>query len=765
MASIHTLGYPRIGRQRELKRLLEDFWHDRVDQDALLNGANVIREQRWREQAAAGLDFIPVNDFSLYDHVLDMSALLGVVPPRFGQAGETADLETCFRMARGDASQPACEMTKWFDTNYHYLVPEFEPDQVFRIASSKLFEEVAAARAQQYRVKPVLIGPLTYLRLGKRRDGGDVLELLPRLLPVYLQILERLAEQGMDWVQIDEPCLVQDLDDRWRKAYEQAYTELAQAPVRLLLATYFGGLGDNLFTVLNLPVAGLHVDAVRAPGEVHRLLEYWPTDRVLSLGVIDGRNVWRADLDAILDRIEPIHARFGNRLWLAPSCSLLHTPLDVELETDLDPELRQWLAFARQKLDELAALRRALTHGRRAISQQRRESTAAHSTRQISDKVRRPEVQAQLLNIDTNMIGRSQDYRSRAEAQAHALQLPLLPTTTIGSFPQTATIRRARADFRAGSIDEQAYHQAMQSEIESVIRKQEKIGLDVLVHGEPERNDMVEYFGEQLEGVAVTRYGWVQSYGSRCVKPPIIYGDVVRPQPMTVDWAQYAQSLTDKPVKGMLTGPVTILQWSFVRDDQPRAETCLQLALVLRDEVTDLEAAGIRVIQVDEPALREGLPLREAEQGHYLNWAVRAFKLATSAVEPATQIHTHMCYAEFEDVLPAIAAMDADVITLENARSSGALMRTFEQFEYPNAIGPGVWDIHSPRVPEVNEISSLLQAAARVTPVERLWVNPDCGLKTRGWTEVEAALENMLSATRQLREELHAASVRAVMSG
>lgn len=755
---IHNLGYPRIGPHRELKQALEQFWRGDIDDLSLLKTAHELRDGRWRDQADAGVDLIPVNDFSLYDHMLDMSMLLGVVPPRFGKPEDQNELTLFFRMARGDADQPACEMTKWFDTNYHYLVPEFEPQQAFRLFSEKLFDEVKAAQAAGHQVKPVLVGPLSYLYLGKLRGdsqkANEKLKLLDQLLHVYADILDRLAGMGVDWVQFDEPCLGLDLDTDWQQAYSKAYQSLADSRVKILLANYFASLGDNLGLVKELPVAGLHVDVTRAPQEAETLISDWPGDRVLSLGVIDGRNIWRANLDQWLDRLELAKAQLSDRLWLAPSCSLLHVPIDLDNETGLDDELKSWLAFARQKLDELGLLKQALTSGRRSISIARRDNASAHAAREASKRVHRPDVARRMQSITAEMASRTSDFSQRSSAQVKALGLPLLPTTTIGSFPQTKEIRKARADFKHRRSDEATYREAMQAEIRNVIERQDALGLDVLVHGEPERNDMVEYFGELLEGMIATRNGWVQSYGSRCVKPPVIFGDVHRPRAMTTDWIKYAQSLTRRPVKGMLTGPVTILQWSFVRDDQPRSETCKQIALAIRDEAGDLEAGGIKVIQVDEPALREGLPLKKAEQGAYLDWAVESFKLATCSVEDSTQIHTHMCYAEFEDILEAITAMDADVITLENARSDSELLQAFKNFSYPNAIGPGIWDIHSPRTVPLKAMTDLLEQTLKVVPAERLWVNPDCGLKTRSWDEIETNLENLVTAAKQLRQKL-----------
>ncbi len=758
MTIIHNLGYPRIGAQRELKKALEAYWRGELDLGALEAAGRELRRRHWDEQRQAGLDFVPVGDFSFYDHVLDTTAMLGAVPPRFDWDGETVDLDTVFRMARGraptGAPAAACEMTKWFDTNYHYQVPELRADMDFRLATTKLFGEVAEAQAAGHAVKPVLLGPLTWLWLGKCRGGEfDRLTLLERLLPVYGEILQRLRDAGVAWVQIDEPILVLDLPADWRAAFESAYSRLQTPGLNKLLTTYFGALEDNLHLACSLPVEGLHVDLVRAPEQLPLVLDKLPAWKVLSLGVLDGRNVWRADLDRLLETLGPVKERLGERLWLAPSCSLLHVPLDLAGETRLDDELKGWLAFARQKLDELRILRTALDEGEAAVATELTAARAAANGRRNSARIHRPAVRERLAAVTPQMQNRRSDFAQRYAAQQAWMQLPLLPTTTIGSFPQTAGIRATRRDWRRGELDDATYRARMRAEIAEVVRRQEVLGLDVLVHGEPERNDMVEYFGEQLEGFAFTANGWVQSYGSRCVKPPIVFGDVSRPAPMTVDWITYAQSLTERPMKGMLTGPVTILNWSFVRDDQPRRDTCRQIALALRDEVRDLEAAGIRVIQIDEAALREGLPLRRRDWDAYLDWAVEAFRLTAAGVDDATQIHTHMCYSEFNDIMPAIAAMDADVITIETSRSHMELLDAFRDFEYPNAIGPGVYDIHSPNVPSVDSIIDLLRRAAGRIPAQRLWVNPDCGLKTRDWPEVEAALANMVAAARRLREE------------
>ncbi|OVZ57528.1 5-methyltetrahydropteroyltriglutamate--homocysteine S-methyltransferase [Pigmentiphaga sp. NML080357] len=767
MATLHNLGFPRVGVQRELKRALESYWAGLSSAQELEATGRELRARHWAVQAQAGIDLVPVGDFAWYDHMLEWSATLGAVPARFAQPeDEPVALDTVFRMARGRApSGPpaaACEMTKWFDTNYHYLVPELHPEQQFRVARSALFDQVREAQALGHAAKPVIPGPLTWLWLGKGdayRGAGDAakLALLEALLPAYEQVLARLAEAGVQWVQIDEPVLVLDLPAAWRDAFAPVYERLARTPVSILLATYFGGLDDNLPTVLALPVAGLHVDLVRAPEQLTRVAAGLRPDQVLSAGVIDGRNVWRADLDAWRTRLAPLAAALGDRLWLAPSCSLLHVPVDVSAETLLDDELKSWLSFAHQKLDELALLAKAVALGDSAdavasvadaLAVQRR----ACRTRAESSRIHNPRVRAS-QQAAGDLPRQRAPFARRIAAQQARLRLPAFPTTTIGSFPQTPEIRALRRDWRAGSLGDAAYEKAIRKEIADSIAFQERVGLDVLVHGESERNDMVEYFGELLAGFAFTQNGWVQSYGSRCVKPPIIFGDVSRPAPMTVGWAAYAQSLTDKPVKGMLTGPVTILQWSFVRDDQPRSKTCEQLALALREEVLDLEAAGIRVIQIDEPAFREGLPLRRAQWAGYLDWAVDCFRLSTAGIQDDTQIHTHMCYSEFNDIIEAIAAMDADVITIETSRSNMELLKAFEDFRYPNDIGPGVYDIHSPNVPEVGWMVELMQKAAARLPRERLWVNPDCGLKTRAWPETEAALVKMVAAARILREE------------
>ncbi|MCJ8169017.1 5-methyltetrahydropteroyltriglutamate--homocysteine S-methyltransferase [Atopomonas sediminilitoris] len=756
MTHAHSLGFPRIGRDRELKKALEAFWQGKLTEQGLQEVGHQLRAEHWQIQAEQGLTLLPVGDFHWYDQVLTHSLMFNVIPERF--AGQDVDLATLFSMARG-VSHSCCggtqaqEMTKWFDTNYHYLVPEFEPGQQFRLNWTQLFDEVREAQDLGHQVKPVLIGPLTYLWLGKAKgESFDRLELLDNLLPVYGEILERLAAQGVTWVQIDEPILALDLPAQWKAAFERAYHLLQSSPCQKLLATYFGALDDNLGLAVNLPVNGLHVDVVRAPEQLDAVLDRLPSYKVLSLGVVNGRNVWRCDLDRALAQLSKAHERFGNNLWVAPSCSLLHSPVDLTREDKLDDELYSWLAFAVQKCAEVALLAKALDKpDDAAVQKSLRESRSALARRAGSPRIHKPEVAARLAAITPADSQRAQPYTERALAQRAHLQLPLLPTTTIGSFPQTQTIRQARQAFKAGELSAELYQQAMHNEIAHAVKVQEELGLDVLVHGEAERNDMVEYFAELIDGYAFTRFGWVQSYGSRCVKPPVIVGDLHRPQAMTVEWIRYAQSLTNKPMKGMLTGPVTMLVWSFPREDVSREVQAKQLALALRDEVVELEQAGISIVQIDEAAYREGLPLRRAQWQAYLDWAGEAFRLSASGVQAQTQIHTHMCYSEFNDVIESIAAMDADVITIETSRSHMELLQAFQGFAYPNEIGPGVYDIHSPRVPTVAEMVELLEKAAQLIPLQRLWVNPDCGLKTRAWPETEEALRNMLTATQQLR--------------
>ncbi|CRM07289.1 5-methyltetrahydropteroyltriglutamate--homocysteine S-methyltransferase [Pseudomonas sp. 8 R 14] len=761
MAVAHSLGFPRIGRDRELKKAQEAFWKGELDEAGLRAVGRELRKAHWDLQKQAGIELLPAGDFAWYDQVLTHSLMFGVIPERFRPADGNATLHTLFGMARG-VSDSCCggahaqEMTKWFDTNYHYLVPEFSVDQQFHLGWEQLFEEVQEALDLGHTVKPVVIGPLTYLWLGKAKGGDfDKLDLLERLLPLYGQIFQRLADLGVEWVQIDEPILVLDLPQEWKNAFERAYNLIQRDPLKKLVATYFGGLEENLGLAANLPVDGLHIDLVRAPEQYPTILDRLPAYKVLSLGVVNGRNVWRCDLENALAILQHAHEKLGDRLWVAPSCSLLHSPVDLGREDQLDAELKSWLAFAVQKCAEVAVLAQAVNQPEAPnVLAALAESRAVQAARAASPRIHKPAVQARVAAITRQDSQRQSPFTQRIEKQRAGLNLPLFPTTTIGSFPQTASIRLARQSCKQGKLSQAEYVEAMHSEIRHAVEVQENLGLDVLVHGEAERNDMVEYFAEQLDGYVFTRFGWVQSYGSRCVKPAVIFGDLSRPKAMTVEWIRYAQGLTRKVMKGMLTGPVTMLMWSFPREDVSREVQARQLALAIRDEVVDLEAAGIKIVQIDEAAFREGLPLRQAQWQGYLDWATEVFRLCASGVRDETQIHTHMCYSEFNDVIESIAAMDADVITIETSRSDMELLDAFEAFAYPNDIGPGVYDIHSPRVPDASEMANLLRKAAKRIPAERLWVNPDCGLKTRGWPETEAALIHMVTAARQLRAEL-----------
>ncbi|MDS1271601.1 5-methyltetrahydropteroyltriglutamate--homocysteine S-methyltransferase [Lipingzhangella sp. LS1_29] len=753
------LGYPRIGPDRELKRAVESYWAGTSTAADLEETARTLRVNTWDELKAAGLDSIPSNTFSYYDQVLDTAALVGALPPRHTELG-LSPLDTYFAAARGTQQAPALEMTKWFDTNYHYLVPELGPDTGFALAGSKPIDEYVEARKLGLETRPVLLGPVTFLLLAKAHadapEDFQPLSLLERLLPVYEELLAALHSAGAEWVQLDEPAFVADRSAAELAALDQAYTRLGGRPDRpsILVASYFGSLGEALGTLARVPVEGLALDLVTDPtaGDA-AAAQTALRDKEVVAGVVDGRNIWRTDVDTAMTKAATLLGSVG-RLGVSTSCSLLHVPYDVDRETAMPERLRSWLAFARQKVAEVVLLGRALRHGQDAASvvDELARARAAVADRGSASDLREPRVRARLDSLRPEHAQRG-DYAKRAGEQQSSLGLPALPTTTIGSFPQTDELRRARAQHRAGQLDTEQYHAAMRSEIERVIRLQEDIGLDVLVHGEPERNDMVQYFAEQLRGFAATEHGWVQSYGSRCVRPPVLFGDVSRPEPMTVEWATFAQSLTDRPVKGMLTGPVTILAWSFVRDDQPLADTARQVALAIRDEVHDLESAGIRAIQVDEPALRELLPLRQSAHKEYLSWSVESFRLATSGISDSTQIHTHLCYSEFGEILPGIAALDADVTSIEAARSRMEVLSDLNAAGFARGVGPGVYDIHSPRVPDVDEISNLLRTAVAAVPAERVWVNPDCGLKTRGYAEVEPALRNLVSAARQVRAE------------
>ncbi|KEY59173.1 5-methyltetrahydropteroyltriglutamate--homocysteine S-methyltransferase [Serratia sp. DD3] len=751
----HTLGFPRVGLRRELKKAQESYWAGNATQEELLATGRELRARHWQQQKLAGVDLLPVGDFAWYDHVLTTSLLLGNVPSRHQNSDGSIDLDTLFRIARGRAptGQPAAaaEMTKWFNTNYHYIVPEFTQGQQFKLGWTQLLDEVDEALALGHKIKPVLLGPLTYLWLGKvKGEPFDRLSLLTDILPVYQQVLAELAKRGIEWVQIDEPALVLALPQDWLAAFKPAYDAL-QGPVKLLLTTYFDSVSHNLETLRTLPVQGLHVDLVAGNDDPVKLHHELPKEWLLSLGVINGRNVWRADLSHWFERLQPL---LNTRpLWIGTSCSLLHSPIDLSVESRLDSEVKSWFAFALQKCAELALLSHALNAPGVGQQVELDAYSAPIRARRQSSRVHNAQVEKRLAAITGKDSERQHPYVQRAQAQRDRFNLPAWPTTTIGSFPQTTEIRSLRLDFKQGRLDSKHYRTSIGEHIKQAIVEQERLGLDVLVHGEAERNDMVEYFGEHLDGFVFTQNGWVQSYGSRCVKPPVIIGDISRPQAITVEWAKFAQSLTDKPVKGMLTGPVTILCWSFPREDVTREVIAKQIALALRDEVADLEKAGIGIIQIDEPALREGLPLRQSDWAAYLKWAVDAFKLNAAVARDDTQIHTHMCYCEFNDIMEAIAALDADVITIETSRSDMDLLEVFKEFDYPNEIGPGVYDIHSPNVPSVEWIETLLRKAAQNIPAERLWVNPDCGLKTRAWPETRQSLANMVQAARRLREQ------------
>ncbi|WP_260515033.1 5-methyltetrahydropteroyltriglutamate--homocysteine S-methyltransferase [Serratia fonticola] len=752
----HTLGFPRVGLRRELKKAQESYWAGNSTQEELLAVGRELRARHWQQQQQAGVDLVPVGDFAWYDHVLTTSLLLGNVPARHQNKDGSIDLDTLFRIGRGRAptGEPAAaaEMTKWFNTNYHYMVPEFTKGQQFKLGWTQLLDEVDEALALGHKIKPVLLGPVTYLWLGKvKGEQFDRLSLLNDILPVYQQVLAELAKRGIEWVQIDEPVLVLELPKVWLEAFKPAYAAL-QGQVKLLLTTYFDSIGHNLDTIRELPVQGLHVDLVAGKDDAAVLNNALPKEWVLSLGVINGRNVWRADVSSWFERLQPL---VGSRpLWIGTSCSLLHSPIDLSVESRLDEEVKSWFAFALQKCAELALLSSALN----APGADKQAKLDAYSApiraRRQSSRVHNAQVEQRLAAITVKDSERQRPYEQRAQAQRDRFNLPAWPTTTIGSFPQTTEIRGLRLDFKQGRLDGSNYRTSIGEHIKQAIAEQERLGLDVLVHGEAERNDMVEYFGENLDGFVFTQNGWVQSYGSRCVKPPVIIGDISRPEAITVEWAKFAQSLTDKPVKGMLTGPVTILCWSFPREDVTREVIAKQIALALRDEVEDLEKAGIGIIQIDEPALREGLPLRQSDWAAYLDWAVDAFKLNAAVAQDDTQIHTHMCYCEFNDIMDSIAALDADVITIETSRSDMDLLEAFKEFDYPNEIGPGVYDIHSPNVPSVEWIEALLRKAAQNIPAERLWVNPDCGLKTRGWPETRQSLANMVLAAQRLRDQV-----------
>jgi 5-methyltetrahydropteroyltriglutamate--homocysteine methyltransferase len=760
MVTAANLGFPRIGLNRELKKALEAYWKGTKSESELLSVAKELRASHWKLQQDAGIELIPTNDFSLYDHILDASCMLGNIPERYNWDGGEIDLDLYFAMARGRQQDGqdvvAMEMTKWFDTNYHYIVPELSTETDFKLSTTRTVDQVKEALALGIAPRPMQIGPVSYLLLGKMRDGSDAdrLSLLPKILPVYAELFTELEKAGLEHIQMGEAMLVTDLNDAEKQAFTDAYEYLAsKTNLKITIATYFGGLGDNIQTAANLPVAGLHVDLVRAPEQLDEVLNALPDDKLLSIGLVDGRNIWKTNLEAAKELGQrAVQALGADRVLVAPSCSLMHCPIDLDGEDQLNTELKNWLAYAKQKLVEVTLLTDALngTINEHAFA----ENKSAIESRKNSLLVHNAKVQSRMTALTVADAKRISPFEARIKAQKTALDLPLLPTTTIGSFPQTQEIRQMRSKFKKGNISEEEYDAFLAKITEELIAWQDEIGIDVPVHGEYERNDMVEYFGEQLEGYAFSKNGWVQSYGSRCVKPPVIYGDVSRPEAMTVRWSAYAQSLTKSPVKGMLTGPITMLQWAFVRDDQPRSETCKQIALAIRDEVKDLETAGVTVIQIDEPAFREGLPLRDSERSSYLDWAVEAFRISSSGIEDTTQIHTHMCYSEFNDIINSIADLDADVISIETSRSAMELLDAFVEFKYPNEIGPGVYDIHSPRIPKTAEMEKLLYKALDVLDKGQVWVNPDCGLKTRNWDEVKPALANMVEATKNVRSEL-----------
>lgn len=768
----HNLGYPRVGSQRELKKVNENYWAGKISHHELQTVAKQIKENNWRTQKAAGIELIPCNDFSFYDHVLDLSLTVGAIPARYFPVTQRKDYlesDLYFAMARGyqknDLDITAMEMTKWFDTNYHYLVPEFQKEQQFNLFSEKVLHDFYDAKRILGAVpKTVLVGPVSYLLLGKEKEEGfHRLELLDRLLPVYKQILKKLSDMGAEWIQFDEPFLVMDLTESERLAFHKTYQLLRKdfPNLKLMVATYFECTGNNIQTAIALPIDALHIDLTRCPSQLSDILQtsFIASTTALSLGLVDGRNIWKNNYTESLVFIQQAINKLGtDRVMIAPSCSLLHVPCDLDLETNekvLTPEIKNWMAFAKQKLDEVVTLKRlSVSETKGEAIDKLKLNEQAILSRSTSPLIHKKHVKERLANVKKSDAQRKSTFPIRQAIQTKVLNLPLMPTTTIGSFPQTEEVRLARAKHKKGELSTELYEDFIKAELKKAVRWQEEVGLDVLVHGEYERNDMVEYFGELLEGYSFSENGWVQSYGSRCVKPPIIFGDIERKEAMTVRWTTYAQSLTEKWMKGMLTGPVTILQWSFVRDDQPRRDTCGQIALAIRDEVVDLEKAGIRIIQIDEPAIREGLPLRKENWQTYLNWAVECFRLSASGVEDETQIHTHMCYSEFNDIIQNIADMDADVITIETSRSQMELLDAFVDFKYPNEIGPGVYDIHSPRVPTKDEMVYLLNKALNVLPARNIWVNPDCGLKTRKWPETEAAVKNMVEAAAHIRQQI-----------
>ena len=766
MLKTATLGFPRIGANRELKKAVESYWKKTSSLADLQKTASEIRANNWQAQKNAQISFIPANDFSFYDQVLDNIALFGAIPQRFIDSfkfnfSNNVDLDLLFAMGRGAQRDgidvTAMEMTKWFDTNYHYLVAEFTKNQQFKLTSNKIFEEFLEAKKLNIETRPVILGPITFLLLGKTTDGSDKLDLLDNLLKVYEQLFAKLQEIGVKDLQIDEPFLATDLSVEAVQAYLKAYPQIKKfaGKIKLHLTTYFEELAENSQLAFDLETDSIHVDLVRGEEQLDKILPLIKPHQSLSMGVVDGRNIWINDFEKSIAMVNKAISKLGKeRIIIGSSCQLLHVPVDLNSEKILDNELKSWLAFATQKLDEIAIIAKACDNEEALVKDKIEANLKANQARKTSNRIHDKAVKQRIANIEEKQTNRKSDFNLRKKIQKNYIDLPILPTTTIGSFPQTKEVRKARGDFKAKTISLQDYEKFIKEETARTVKFQEEIGIDVLVHGEFERNDMVEYFGEQLQGFCFTQNGWVQSYGSRCVKPPVIFGDVARPKPMTVEWAKYAQSLTNKIMKGMLTGPITILQWSFVRNDQSRKDTALQIAFAIRDEVCDLENAGIKIIQIDEAALREGLPIRKNKWQDYLNWAVKAFRITASGVEDRTQIHTHMCYSEFNDIIEAIAKMDADVISIETSRSKMELLNAFVNFKYPNEIGPGVYDIHSPRVPSQIEMENLLKKALDVLDAEQIWVNPDCGLKTRDWPETKLALQSMVEATKSVRSQI-----------
>lgn len=750
-----TLGFPRVGKKRELKFAVEKYWKGEIDQAELKKTAAHLRREHLIYQKEKGINLIPSNDFSFYDQVLDMCCTVGAIPKRYNFSGNEVDIDTYFKMARGDKNVTAMEMTKWFDTNYHYIVPEFEKDQTFSLWSQKYLNEYKEAKKLMIETRPVLIGPVTFLLLGKNKYEGDsTLVHLKKLLPVYKQIIRDLEQEGVKWIQFDEPILALDLEKEAKEALVNVYDELSTVKnqSQFFLTSFFEDYGGNEDVLSKLKVDAIHFD-LRAGARNKDILKGLNLgNKILSLGVVDGRNIWKTNLANAITEIKDITSKINHeQVWISSSCSLLHSPYDLEFETKLDSEIKNWLSFSVQKLEEISTITKFFNEGIKSVEHLLKANEYSIKSRKTSSKVNNSVVQKRVSGITKEMLSRNSIYENRRSVQTKALNLPLFPTTTIGSFPQTKEVRNARSSFKKGELSAHDYNSFLKKETLDAIKKQEEIGLDVLVHGEFERNDMVEHFGELIEGFAFTKNGWVQSYGSRCVKPPIIYGDLNRPKAMTVEWSSYAQSLTEKPVKGMLTGPVTMLKWSFVRDDIHYSQTCKQMALVLRNEVVDLEKAGIKIIQIDEPALREAMPLKESKWKEYFDWSIDCFRLSASGVRDETQIHTHMCYSEFNDIIESIAALDADVISIETSRSQMELLDAFKKFKYPNEIGPGVYDIHSPRVPTKDEMGSLLSKAKEYLSPSQLWVNPDCGLKTRDWEEVVPSLEKMVQAAKELR--------------